>query len=69
MRPRDLDLESQGQGHLKVIRAKNLRKMRFCFPEAINRSLFISKCGPAKSWPATMPTLSAYADQQKHGHL
>ena len=34
MRPRDLDLESQGQGHLKVIRAKTLQKMRFFFPIA-----------------------------------
>ena len=34
MRPHDLDLESQGQGHLKVIRAKTLQKMRFCFPIA-----------------------------------
>ena len=34
MKSRDLDLESQGQGHLKVTRAKTLRKMRFCVPIA-----------------------------------
>ena len=29
MRPRDLDLESQGQGHTKVTRVKTLQKVRF----------------------------------------
>ena len=29
MRPRDLDLESQGQGHAKVTIIKTLRKIRF----------------------------------------
>ena len=29
MRPRDLDLESQGQGHTKVTIVKTLQTMRF----------------------------------------
>ena len=29
MRPRDLDLESQGQGHTKVTRVKKLQNLRF----------------------------------------
>ena len=29
MRPRDLDLETQGQGHTKVTNAKSIAKMRF----------------------------------------
>ena len=28
MRPRDLDLESQGQGHTKVTKVKKLQKLR-----------------------------------------
>ena len=32
MRPRDLDLVSQGQGHTKVTRGKTLQKMGF-FPD------------------------------------
>ena len=34
MRSRDLDLENQSQGHLKVTKAKTLRKMQCCFPIA-----------------------------------
>ena len=33
------------------------------WPAAINKSLFTSKYGPAKSWPTILPTLFAYADQ------
>ena len=29
MRPRDLDLESQGQGHTKVTKVKKLQNLRF----------------------------------------
>ena len=29
MRPRDLDLESQGQGHTKVTKVKTLQNLRF----------------------------------------
>ena len=53
MRSRDLDLESQGQGHAKVTKVKNLQNLRFS-PDcehaecgAIYRSIAIFKFSAA----------------------